>query len=84
MVHVDSKPLALSISSLVVGTAQGDVDHMAGPLANTWTIATATCGNAQVRIAARRPLPQSSAAPQTVAPTTTCGYRRSNSAIAST
>ena len=27
MVHVDSKPLALPVSSLVVGTAQGDVSH---------------------------------------------------------
>ena len=32
MVHVDSKPLALSFSSLVVGTAQGDVDHRGRPL----------------------------------------------------
>jgi len=27
MVHVDSKPLAPPFSYLVVGTAQGDVDH---------------------------------------------------------
>ncbi len=33
MVHVDSKPLALSFSSLVVGTAQGDVDHHGRPSA---------------------------------------------------
>ena len=48
MVHVDSKPLALPFSSLVVGTAQGDVDHCGRPL----------CGMAEVRIATRRSLPQ--------------------------
>ena len=32
MVYVDSKPLALTLSSLVVGTAQGDVDHYGRPL----------------------------------------------------
>jgi hypothetical protein len=32
MVHVDSQPPALTLSSLVVGTAQGDVDHYGRPL----------------------------------------------------
>ena len=31
IVHVDSKPLALSFSSLVVSTAQGDVDYHGRP-----------------------------------------------------
>jgi len=48
MVHVDSKPLALSFSSLVVGTAQGDVDQYGRPL----------YGIADVLIATRRSLPQ--------------------------
>jgi len=53
MVHVDSKPLALSSSSLVVGTAQGDVNHYGRPL----------CGMADVLIAARQSLLQSSTPP---------------------
>jgi len=61
MVHVDSKPLALSSNSFVVGTAQGDVNHCGRPL----------CGIADVRIATRRSLPQeeSRLLLQVVAPT---------------
>jgi len=59
MVYVDSKPLALSLSSLVVGTAQGGVNHRGRPL----------CGMADVLIATRRSLPQGPNRDQAVAPT---------------
>jgi len=59
MVYVDSKPLALSLSSLVVGTAQGGVNHRGRSL----------CGMADVLIATRRSLPQGPNRDQAVAPT---------------